>query len=80
MSHWDGEKVVRFKPEPHPDYPGWVYIDCGCCNGIMWGGDYPVECDSCMGSGFQCLHKKSGALALYPGGPFLGRTDPLEEA
>jgi hypothetical protein len=72
MSYWDGEKVVRFKPEEVPGYPGWKWIDCGCCAGIEWGGEHPVECRRCWGDGRLCLHKKSGAYALYPGGPFLG--------
>ncbi len=54
-------------------YPGWLEIDCGCCGGIMWGGDYPRECDQCNGGGYLFLHQKSGVLAQWPGGPFLGK-------
>ena len=25
---------------------------CGCCHGIMWGGESPVECWICKGSGW----------------------------
>ena len=60
-------------PEKIPGYPGWIQFACGCCAGIMWGGDHPQECNHCWGSGFIALHKKSGVLALYPGGPLLGR-------
>ncbi len=74
MAYWDSEKktIVRVKPEPYPDHPGWWYIDCGCCAGLEWGGDYPRECHDCNGSGFVAYHEDSGALAEYPGGPFLG--------
>lgn len=72
MSHWDGKQVIRFEPEPWPEYPGWQQIDCGCANGLEWGGEEPRECRTCKGWGFVALHDRSGALALYPGGPFCG--------
>jgi hypothetical protein len=52
---------------------GWV--DCGCCAGIEWGGEYPRECESCGGTGLQYRYA-SGALALSPGGPFRGHEHP----
>ncbi len=52
---------------------GWEAIECSCCNGFLWGRDYPCECTKCEGSGRLWKHKKSGAIALYPGGPFRGR-------
>lgn len=52
---------------------GWKYVDCHCCNGIRWGGEYPVECSYCKGAAFYFKHIESGVLAEYPGGPFLGR-------
>lgn len=76
MAHWDGKNIVYWQPEPHPGYPGWVYEDCGCCNGLEWGGEEPRECRTCDGSGWIARHIKSGALALWPGGPFCGRDEP----
>ena len=80
MSYWDCAQslIVRFKPEEIADYPGWQLIDCGCCNGIEWGGDFPRECRRCGGSGVIYRHKRSGVLADYPGGPFRGRDVPEE--
>ncbi len=57
------------------DLRKWEHISCGCCNGLQWGGFYPRECHYCDGAGMLWRHRKSGALAMYPGGPFLGR-DP----
>lgn len=75
MAHWDAENhtIVYADDYADPAYPGWVRSDCGCCAGIRWGGESPVECDNCAGSGFVWKHAKSGALAAWPGGPFLGR-------
>ncbi len=53
--------------------PGWEYVNCGCCGGLQWGSDYPRDCTECDGAGFYFRHIKSGVLAQYPGGPFLGR-------
>lgn len=60
-------------------HPGWEHINCGCCAGIKWGGDRPRECTDCDGMGFLWKHIKSGALAQYPGGPFLG-SEPKDES
>ena len=76
MAYWNGKKIVHIKPTPVKGYPGWEYVDCGCCGGIQWGGEYPCECSNCGGSGAYCRHIKSGVTALYPGGPFLG-SDPI---
>ena len=76
MAHWDGEKHIYFEDEPWPDYPGWLMVDCGCCAGLEWGGEYPRECDSCAGNGSYAQHINSGVLAIYPGGPFLGSYSP----
>ena len=76
MAHWDGSKIIYFKDHPYSGYPGWIEKDCGCCNGIKWGGDTPEECDNCGGGGFIAYHIKSKRYALYPGGPFRGR-NPL---
>lgn len=78
MAHWDGRQIVRLEPEIVEGYPGWMRIDCGCCNGIQWGGEYPIECRTCGGSGVIFRHKKSGTLAQYPGGKMLGR-EPEEK-
>lgn len=55
------------------DCPEWIWRDCGCCAGIKWGGEEPVECDQCKGWGSYAIHAPSGAAAQWPGGPFLGR-------
>jgi hypothetical protein len=72
MSHYDSEqnKIIRWETKKCRNYPGWEEIDCGCCVGIEWGGDYPTECERCNGSGTLFHHKKSGVLAEYPGGHF----------
>lgn len=70
MAMWDGKKIIRFAPESHPDYPGWEILDCGCCAGTEWGGEYPRECGRCHGSGTIAHHIKSDVFALYPGGHF----------
>lgn len=73
MAYWNGDKIVYFTAKPCEQYPGWEETDCGCCNGIQWGGEYPTECPDCDGSGRLFHHTKSGVLALYPGGPFVGK-------
>jgi hypothetical protein len=70
MAHWNGSKIVYFKPFPHEDYPDWDVIDCGCCAGIEWGGEEPNECKRCSASGAIYKHRKSGVTAEYPGGRF----------
>jgi len=77
MAYWDSEqqKIVHFPPVQSIDYPKWEEIDCGCCAGIAWGGNYPNTCNYCEGTGRLFCHIKSGVLALYPGGPFKGK-DP----
>ena len=79
MSHWDGERIVRWEAEAIAEHPGWMAVDCGCCAGIKWGGETPDECDSCGGSGRVAWHPASGVLALWPGGPLAGRL-PAGEA
>ncbi len=81
MAYWDSakQKIVEWQPRPCKEYPGWQEEDCGCCNGIEWGGEYPRECRDCGGSGIVFHHVKSGVLALYPGGPFLGRLSNKEK-
>jgi hypothetical protein len=73
MAYWTGEKIVCFETEPWPHYPGWLMVDCGCCAGIQWGGEWPDECQDCGGTGRYAQHIGSGALAQWPGGPFVGR-------
>lgn len=75
---WDGKKIVRFPPEESKVYPGWECIDCGCCGGTQWGGESPIECYDCNGTGCFYRHKESGVLAEYPGGPFLGKESKIE--
>ena len=75
MAFWDSkaQKIKYRKPIPFPGYPKWLEIDCGCCNGLQWGGYEPRECNICEGAGRYAKHVLSGVLAEYPGGPFLGR-------
>jgi len=62
-------------------YPGWTRIACDSCSGhgqvssyTFGGGDFngPDECRDCGGSG-HIWRSRKGALAQYPGGPFVGR-------
>lgn len=78
MAYWNGKQIVYAKPKPCLSYPDWEYVDCGCSGGLSWGGEYPRECPTCKGGGAYCKHIKSGVLAIYPGGPFLGR-EPVED-
>ena len=77
MSFWDYKtgKIIRYAPEPCVESPGWNLVDCGCSNGLQWGGDQPIECGTCGGNGSIYHHLKSGALAQYPGGPFVGHAE-----
>ncbi len=74
MSYWNWKigKVISFEPKPYPGYPKWEMIDCGCCAGIQWGGEEPIECKKCGGNGALARHIKTGLLACYPGGKFIG--------
>jgi len=71
MSHFKDGKIIEWPTKDSENYPGWEEIDCGCCNGIEWGGEYPRECRKCKGGAVYYRHKKSGVYALYPGGPFI---------
>ena len=79
MSHWDSQKqvTVRWPDEPIEGYPGWTRIDCGCCAGLEWGGETPRECLRCN-QGTLARHDATGTLALYPGGPLVGRLSGAE--
>lgn len=80
MSRWIDGKIERFEPKVIEGYPRWVAIDCGCCNGICWGGSEPMECDDCGASGWLVVHADSGVKAWYPGGPLAGKADPSDVA
>ena len=80
MSRWIDGDIVEAEPKMFDGYPRWVAINCGCCNGICWGGDEPRECDDCGASGWRYVHADSGVLALYPGGPLAGRAEQSERA
>lgn len=73
MAYYDSatNTTIQLAPEPVEGYPGWERIDCGCCSGLEWGGEYPVECNRCNGNGVVCRHKTSKVIAQYPGGPFV---------
>lgn len=58
---------------------GWTQIQCSSCDGhglasSYGGGDFlgADECCDCNGSGYIWRSPK-GALAQWPGGPFVGR-------
>ena len=55
------------------DLTKWIEVDCGCCAGIAWGGETPEECYDCGGRGYLLVHRKTGRIADYPGGPFRGQ-------
>ena len=75
MSYWNSKKqtIVSFAPVICKEYPDWIEVDCGCCAGIKWGGEEPVECDRCNATGIIYVHIKSGVMADYPGGHFQGK-------
>lgn len=77
MAYYDNKnnKIIYGKPTKIKNYKDWVWIDCGCCGGLQWGGYSPRECDKCEGNGSLAWHKKSGVLALYPGGKFKGKEE-----
>ncbi len=74
MAAWDDttSRMIYFPDEPVEGRPGWVRRDCGCCNGLEWGGEEPRECRDCGGDGCVFVHLKSGVIAEYPGGPLRG--------
>ena len=80
MAHWNSEsgKIIYFK-EQQSEIKGWNIIDCGCCGGLRWGGEEPIECNYCEGNGHLFKHIKSGVIAIYPGGEFRGREKPMNE-
>ena len=64
----DGKFIDDFQPYFHPIYPNWIAKDCGCCGGLIWGGEELIDCDSCSG-GTIYIHVPSGLCCHYPGGP-----------
>ena len=75
MARYDSEtnQFIERPPEDIEGSPGWKRLDCHCCNGIRWGGDYPRECPDCGGEGTFYVHVATGVKADYPGGPLRGR-------
>lgn len=64
--------------EEHDRHPGWFRMKCFGCRGYgVVNKGYlevvPGDCDDCGGNGTLWKHKESGAIACYPGGPFVGR-------
>lgn len=54
----------------------WYHYPCRLCpgNGELEAADgFGKECSVCKGWGSYWIHKPSGVVAAYPGGPFLGR-------
>ena len=72
MAHWDStkQKIIECKIKKSKQWPKWDEVDCGCCGGICWGGEYPREGKDCDGRGFIFVHRKTGTRARWPGGPF----------
>ena len=75
MSYWDGKKIISIPTKICEEYPNWLEIDCGCSGGLQWGGEEPIECRTCGGTGRYFVHIKSRVIAIYPGGPLLGSYD-----
>ena len=63
MSYWDHYTLSIITLPDHDLGNGWVQKDCGCCNGIQWGGNEPIDCNICDGKGYYSKHKESGVLA-----------------
>ena len=64
---------------------GWSRVACGSCGGHGMVSDYstgdfegPKECDDCGGGGAYWVHRESGLVALWPGGPWRGRLPAAE--
>lgn len=73
MAYWNGKEIIYHPAKQSEFYPGWEELDCGCCNGLRWGGEQPKDCPDCGGTGRLFRHIKSRVLADYPGGPLRGR-------
>lgn len=58
----------------------WKETSCPFCSaGIVFSAGYEsVECSDCNGSGKQFIDYNSGVIALYPGGPFVGKLTERE--
>jgi len=65
------------KPLLHDQDPDWWLIDCDCCGGLQWGGDFARLCGVCGGSSSVYLHAPTLRVAAYPGGPIRGVRDRL---
>jgi hypothetical protein len=72
MAYWTGTEIEYFSPRK-TYCKHWLYVDCVCCMGIKWGGEEPVECSDCGGSGYRAVHLLSGVIALWPKGPLCGK-------
>jgi len=75
MAYFDyakGERISR-EPEIWPDNDGWLKIDCGCNNGLVWDKTPAEECHRCEGRGYMAMHIKTFAVNRCPGGGIWGR-------
>lgn len=80
---WNGTEMLHpvVEPEPVIGSPGWVWVTCGCCNGLEWSAGYePIECRECGGNARYAVHLASGRGALWPGGPFNGNRFDMGDA
>lgn len=75
MAYYDyatGKRIPR-DPEIWDDNDGWLKVDCGCNNGLVWDKMPPEECYRCEGRGYMALHIKTFTLNRTPGGGIFGR-------
>jgi len=49
MAYWNGKRIIYWETKICSEYPNWEVVDCGCYNGLKWGGEYPNECKYCEG-------------------------------
>jgi hypothetical protein len=72
--------MCEVESTPYVPSPGWTRYECHCAGGEFEGADgYPKPCWRCKGWGHYWKHAASGVLAVYPGGPFIGREEPTTE-
>ena len=64
---------------------GWKTEACSSCRGhgvvsVYSYNDFegPGECSDCDGRGWNATHIKSGVIAAWPGGPFIGHLTKQE--
>lgn len=61
----------KWRTEPCPGCSGFGVVARYTLGGSDFDG--PEECEDCNGSGVQWVHRRTGTIAQYPGGPLMGR-------